>query len=278
MSHVFKLQINVSRSAGRKRAGFLQLTLGKIRRPPALLDPRTAPAPPRDRPAFWLRLGLSLSAELRGRVRLGGRGASSVPLAAQPHLRFSSCTGPRGRTRQPVWQPSRISGLSQTCEGLPGARGCLVPTKKGRKEPSPNAMPLPRAGRRDGSAGRANAARGGVSRSTGPTRRDQVEQPAWRKTPPLAGRGRGASSLTDWWTEGAYHRRLPPPEQFAGFHSLVPEQPLDLHLLWRENNPLLPLIGFVVEVWDWVPLFVFPFSLPFNCDHPAPIPKEEEGR
>lgn len=46
--------------------------------------------------------------------------------------------------------------------------------------------------------------------------------------------------------EGAYHHRLPPPEPFAGFHSLAREPPLDFHLLWRENNPLLPLIGSVV--------------------------------
>lgn len=76
--------------------------------------------------------------------------------------------------------------------------------------------------------------------------------------------------------EGAYHRRLPPPKQFAGFHSLAPEPPLDFHLLWRENNPLLPLIGFVlVEGWDWLPLLVLWFFLPFNCES-SPNPQGEK--
>lgn len=74
----------------------------------------------------------------------------------------------------------------------------------------------------------------------------ETEQPAWRETPPLAGEGAGGLLSPDWWTEGTYHRRLPPPEPFASSHSLAIEQPLDFHLLWRENNPLLPLIGFVL--------------------------------
>lgn len=74
----------------------------------------------------------------------------------------------------------------------------------------------------------------------------QVKQPAWRDAAPSWGGGGGLRLSPDWWTEGAYHRRLPPPEPFAGFHSLAREPPLDFHLLWRENNPLLPLIGFVL--------------------------------
>lgn len=95
-----------------------------------------------------------------------------------------------------------------------------------------------------------------------------------RDAAPGCGGGRGLLS-PDWWTEGAYHRRLPPPKQFAGFHSLAPEPPLDFHLLWRENNPLLPLIGFVlVEGEIGFPSYFSHFSCPLTVS-PVLTPKEK---
>lgn len=95
---------------------------------------------------------------------------------------------------------------------------------------------------------------------------------------PWLGRGRGGLLLSpDWWMEGAYHRRLPPPEPFAGFHSLDPEPPLDFHLLWRENNPLLPLIGFVVE--GGIEFSSSHFSCPLTASpQPQPPRRKERGR
>lgn len=155
---------------------------------------------------------------------------------------------PPGRTWQRVWRACRTSGLFPVCEGLIGAGGCLVPTQKNPKEQSLNPLPLAGAGRGSerGALGAQTPLRGGVSRSQGPARRARVRAAGVeRDAAPGCGGGRGLLS-PDWWTEGAYHRRLPPPKQFAGFHSLAPEPPLDFHLLWRENNPLLPLIGFVL--------------------------------
>ncbi|XP_073094804.1 uncharacterized protein [Manis javanica] len=273
MSHVFKLQINVSRSAGRKRAGSLQLTLGKIRRPPARLDPLTAPAPPRDRPAFRL-LGLSLSAELRGRVRLGGRGASIVNLAAQPHLRFSSWPGRGG-------EPGSLSGNPRAFPAcLKRARGSLAlgdawyPRRKAARSPRRTLCLCPGRGSETGAHGALTLPGVGFRAPRGRLAETKLSNRRGERPRPWLGGGGGLL------LSPIGGRREPITVDCLRQSSLLVSihWSLDLHLLWRENNPLLSLIGFVVEVWGWIPLFVFLFSLPFNCDPPAPIPKEDEGR
>ena len=141
--------------------------------------------------------------ELRGRVRREGPGggASFVPLAARPHLR-SSFPCPPGRTRQRVPRPSRTSGRFRVRKGFLGAGGCSLSTEKDRKEPLLNPLSLRREGRgcETGALGAQTRPRGGVSRCKGPNRRVQVEQPARRETPPLAGAGGEGGPLisSDW--------------------------------------------------------------------------------
>lgn len=147
--------------------------------------------------AFWLRLGFWLSApSCKGWLDVGVRGSLCLsPEGTTPPevllLRLAvGRSGKPGIVRlttlprfRPVW-----SSL-----GAPGAGGCLVPTEKDSKEPSLNPAPLPGAGRdsETGALGAQTLPRGGVSCCTGPTSTDQVEQPARRETPPLAGEGAG---------------------------------------------------------------------------------------
>lgn len=249
-------------------------------------SPRSAsitgpPWPCRGTGTSWLRLGVCSSARSCARVGRRGQGSlySSPRHMTPPEvlllLQRAPARGRRWRTKQRVFGP--ISSVREAAWrwgrfGTHGERPQVALAQ-------PCASVRGGAGPRDGRTRRANAAlgrsfalRGADSlRPSWATGVDRDTAPGWR------GGGGESSSSPDWWTEGAYHRRLPPPEPFAGFHSLDPEPPLDFHLLWRESNPLLPLIGFVVEGWDWV-LLVFSFFLPFNFEPPAPTPKKEKGR
>lgn len=223
------------------------------------LDHRTVLALPRDR-RFLTRPQVVPPRGAVDELNAGVGRTATVPLrrTTPPEVLFLQRAPARPRaagTDQAacVWRPSRTSGLFRLCEGATWRRG-MFGTHGERPQGAqaePGASVRGGAGPRDGRTARKRGPGAGFRAPRGRLAETKLSNRRGERHRPWLGRGRGELLLSpDWWTEGAYHRRLPPPEPFAGFHSLDPEPPLDFHLLWRENNPLLPLIGFVVEGWD----------------------------
>lgn len=235
----------------------------------------SALAPPRER---RLLAASGIRSLVRGaawtRLDVGAQaGEPRSPLAALPDL-STSC--PPGELQR-VWRPCCTSGLFPVCEGLIGAGGCLVPTENPKGAVAEPCLWPGRGGAVERGALGAQTPLREEFRALGAGSPSPIEQPAWRETPPWLRRGQGLLS-PDWWTEGAYHRRLPLPKQFAGFHLIsAPEPPLISIFVARKITLLLPLIGFVlVEGEIGFPLY-FSFFLPFNCE-PSLNPQGEKVR
>lgn len=145
-----------------------------------------------------------------------------VPRAARPHLKSSilprqqrAGTDRHRAPSDPSAPPASVLGTEKGARRPGDAR---YPRRKNKQ-----LWPIPvsawgGAGSETGAQKRPRGRGSGAARG-----RDQVEQPASREAPPLARRG---LLSPDWWSEGANHRRLPPPEPFAGFRPLAPKTAL----------------------------------------------------